>query len=543
VRSVAAVFGATFRNASLLRLEAAFAAFSGAEWGVWVSLLVYAYSVGGAAASGAMALVQLLPCAFLAPYVGALTDRMRAGRVLFAGYLVTGLAMVVVALAIALDAPAVLVFAIAPIISLGLTAPRPALATLLPAIARLPVELTAANVVASWAENGSVLIAPALAGVLLGIGGPALSIGALAVLGLIAAGAVLPIAGPRPPAREQGPRGVREEIGEGIRAVAREPSVRLLVGLLGSQYVLVGALDVLYVVLSMSVIGMGEAGAGFLNSAFGAGGVLGAGVTVALVARRRLAPALVMGITTAAVALGVLGVYPSRAGAFVLLAVAGLGRTVFDVTGRILLQRAAPPAIQARVFSLLESLTNLGLAAGSVLVPVLVGLSGARAALLGTALLFLALVALTWSRLWRIDAAADVPQVEIKLLQSISIFAPLPAPEIEGLARALRPVTAAAGETVIREGEGGDCCYAIASGEVVVTKSGHEVKRLGRGEVFGEIALIEDVPRTATVTVTEDAELFALDKEPFILTLMGHAPAARAAEDLVSKRLGELKAY
>ncbi|MCX6363591.1 MAG: cyclic nucleotide-binding domain-containing protein, partial [Actinobacteria bacterium] len=319
--------------------------------------------------------------------------------------------------------------------------------------------------------------------------------------------------------------------------------VRLLVGLLGSQYVLVGALDVLCVVLSMSNLGMGEAGAGFLNSAFGAGGVLGAGVTALLVARRRLAPALVAGMLTAALALGVLGLYPSRAGAFVLLAMAGLGRTVFDVTGRILLQRSAPPGVLARVFSLLESLMNFGLAIGSVMVPVLVGLSGARAALLGTALLFFVLVALAWSRLWKIDAAADVPQVEIQLLRSLPIFAPLPAPEIECLARALRPVSAAAGETVIREGEAGDCFYAIATGKVAITKAGHEVKRLGRGEGFGEIALIHDVPRTATVTATEDTELFALEKAPFILALTGHAPAARAADALVSQRLGELRAY
>jgi hypothetical protein len=197
----------------------------------------------------------------------------------------------------------------------------------------------------------------------------------------------------------------------------------------------------------------------------------------------------------------------------------------------------------ARVFSLLESLMNFGLAIGSVMVPVLVGLSGARAALLGTALLFFALVMLTWRGLRKIDAAADVPQVEIQLLRSLPIFAPLPAPELEGLARALRPVSAAAGETVIREGDVGDCFYAIATGEVAVTKAGQEVKRLGRGEGFGEIALIEDVPRTATVTVTEDAELFALEKAPFILALTGHAPAARAADELVRKRLGELRAY
>ena len=341
---------------------------------------------------------------------------------------------------------------------------------------------------------------------------------------------------------EEGAGRVTQEINDSLRAVTHEPSVRVLVGLLGSQYILVGALDLLYVVLAMSVLGMGEGGAGFLNSAFGAGGIIGAGVTAALVARRRLAPALVMGILTAALALGVLGLVPSVVTAFVLLAMAGLGRTVFDVTGRILLQRAAPPGVLAKVFSLLESLMDLGLAIGAVLVPVLVGLSGARAALVGTGLLFIVLVGLTWRRLGRIDAAADVPQVQIQLLQSIPIFAPLTAPALEGLARALRPVSAPAGAVVIREGESGDCYYAIARGRVRVTKGEREVATLARGDGFGEIALIEDVPRTATVTAVDDVELFALDKEPFIVALTGHAPAASAAGDLVSRRLSELQA-
>lgn len=145
LRSIASVFRATVRNGSLVRLELAFAAFNGAEWGVWVSLLVYAYAIGGATASGLMALVQLIPCAFLAPYLGALTDRRRAGRVLFAGYVVMGFGMAVVALAIVANAPPVVVFLLAPIINLGMTIPRPAQSALLPGVVRLPVELTAAS--------------------------------------------------------------------------------------------------------------------------------------------------------------------------------------------------------------------------------------------------------------------------------------------------------------------------------------------------------------------------------------------------------------
>ena len=194
-----------------------------------------------------------------------------------------------------------------------------------------------------------------------------------------------------------------------------------------------------------------------------------------------------------------------------------------------------------QVFALLESLMDAGLAFGAILVPVLVGLSGAPAALVGTALLSFVLVAVTWRRLRAIDDSADMPQVQIQLLRSIPIFSPLPAPELEGLARALIPVEASAGATLITEGEPGDCFYAIADGRVSVTKRGQDVATLGRGQGFGEIALIQDVPRTATVVALTDVSLYALQKEPFVLALTGHAPAARAAGDLVAQRLEELE--
>ena len=530
------------RNRSLLRLELAFAAFNGAELAVWVCLLVYAYSVGGATAAGIMALVQLIPCIVLAPYLGALADRRRPGRVLLAGYLVQFVAMAAVAAAIALDAPAWLVFAMAPAINLGITVPRPAQAALLPSIVHRPVELTAANVISSWAENGGVLVAPAIAGVLLGVGGPPLAIAFLAALALAAALLVIPLPGPPPLVEEQEPGSLTAQIGAGLRAVRREPSVRVLVGLLGAQYILVGALDVLYVVLAISVLGLGEAGAGYLNAAFGAGGVIGAALAAGLVARRRLAPALAAGVVTGALALGVLGLYPTVVSAFLLLAVAGLGRTILDVTGRILLQRAAPPDVLADVFSLLESLMNIGLAFGAIIVPVLVGVSGARAALIGTGVVLLLIILATWHRVRTVDATADVPHVQIRLLQSIPIFSRLPAPQLEGLARALQPVEYAAGETVIREGDPGDFYCAVVMGEVEVSHAGQTVAHLTRGEGFGEIALIEDVPRTATVTTVEPTEVYRLEKAPFILALTGHAAAKTAAASVIAKRRDELQA-
>ena len=542
LRSMLAVFGTAFRNRSLLLVELAWLAFNSAEWGVWLALMVWAYTYGGAAAASLIVIVQLVPSIFISPYLGAITDRARAGRVLFIGLLIMGVSMAGLAAAIALDAPPVVIYVLAPIMNLALSVPRPAQAALLPGIVRTPLELTAANVVSSWMENASVLIAPALTGVLLGVGGPALATAALAACTLAGAFLVVGIPGPRPLAERSEGVSLTAEVRSSVAAVWRVPAVRTLVGVVGSQYILVGALDVLYVVLAITTLGMGESGAGYLNAAFGAGGVIGVAVTAALVARRRLAPALIAGIVTAALALGLLGIFPTVAGAFALLAVAGVSRSVFDVTGRILLQRAAPPNVLGQVFALLESLMGVGLTFGAIFVPTLVGLSGAPAALIGTAVLLLVIVAVVWRRLRSIDGAADVPQVQIQLLRLVPIFAPLPAPELEGLARALEPVHVTAGATVIREGEAGDRFYAIATGELRVTKGGREVSTLRRGDGFGEIALIEDVPRTATVTATTDAELFSLTKEPFILALTGHAPAARAASDMVSQRLGELEA-
>ena len=542
LRATLAVFGTAARNRSLLLVELAVLAFSGAEWGVGLTLMVWAYTHGGAAAASLIVIVQLVPSIFVAPYLGAIADRARAGRVMFYGLLIMGVATAAVAVAIVVGAPGWVVYALAPIMSLALSAARPAQAALLPGIVRMPLELTAANVVSSWMENASMLIAPALTGVLLGLGGPALAVGAFAVFTLAGAFFVVGVSGPKPMAERSEGVSLTAEVKESVAAVWRVPAARTLVGVVGSQYILVGALDVLYVVLAITTLGMGESYAGYFNSAFGAGGLIGVAVTAALVARRRLAPALIAGIVTAAFALVILGIFPSVVGAFALLALTGVGRAVFNVTGRILLQRAAPPQVLGQVFALLESLMSAGLVLGAILVPALVGLSGARAALIGTALLLLIIVAAVWRRLRTIDDTADVPQVQIQLLRLNAIFAPLPAPALEGLARALVPVQVTAGATIISEGEEGDCFYLIADGQVKVSKKGKEVATLTRGDGFGEIALLEGVPRTATVVADTDLELFSLEKEPFVLALTGHAAVARAAGDMVSQRLAELEA-
>ncbi len=301
---------------------------------------------------------------------------------------------------------------------------------------------------------------------------------------------------------------------------------------------LIGSLDLLCVVLAISVLHMGPGGSGYLNAALGGGALLAGLVTAFLVGRRHLTTTLVLSLAVSAAALAVLGAHPTVGSAFALIATVGLAGTVFNITGRTLLQRAAPPDAIAGAFSILEALTDLGLALGAVLVRVAIGVGGARAALLAPAVVATVLIIGLWPRIRRIDGAATIPQVEIQLLRSIPIFAALSPPSLEGVAHELVPLEVPAGYVVIKEGDPGDRYYAVADGVLTVTRQGHAVGTVTRGDGFGEIALVRDVPRQASVVAATDAYLFALEKEPFVQTLTGHAVVASAVHHVVTDHLG-----
>jgi Cyclic nucleotide-binding domain len=193
----------------------------------------------------------------------------------------------------------------------------------------------------------------------------------------------------------------------------------------------------------------------------------------------------------------------------------------------------------ASLFSILESLRDTGLLVGVVVVRVAYAIGGVRTALIAPALLALVLIAVVWHRLRQVDEAAVVPLVEIRLLRAIPIFAALPAPELEGVAKELEPVSVRAGTTVFCEGDAGDRYFAVSSGSLCIVRQGELVQTVSRGQGFGEIALIRDVPRQATVTAESDALLYSLEKELFVVTVTGHAGASSAARRIIAGHLGE----
>ncbi|MDQ4030606.1 MAG: cyclic nucleotide-binding domain-containing protein, partial [Actinomycetota bacterium] len=295
-------------------------------------------------------------------------------------------------------------------------------------------------------------------------------------------------------------------------------------------------LGVLIVVMALELLDIGEAGVGFLSSAIGVGGLAGAVVTFALVGRRRLAAPFGLSLVFWGLPLALIGLWVEPVVALLLLGVLGAANTVVDVAGMTLLQRAVSNEVLGRVFGVLESLIVLSVGLGAAVAPVLIEGLGTRGALLATGAILPVLAALAWRRLAAIDAASAPPEAELALLRRLPIFAPLPAETVEPLAARLARTELPAGTLVFRAGDPGDRFYVVAEGEVEVGLDGR-VELLGPGEGFGEIALLRDVPRTATVTARADVVLYALEREDFIAAVTGHPESAEAAEGLVAARL------
>ena len=532
-------FSNNFRNRDLRRLQLGLTGSVVGEWAFTVALAVYAFEHGGATAVGLVALVRTIPAALAAPFTGLIGDRFRRERVMLVSDLLR-CALTAGAAAAALGGSPLVVYACSVLISLVGRVFLPAQAALLPTLAKTPDELTAANVVSSTIEAVGLFAGPAIGGLLLAATSAGWVFVFTSITFLWSASFIVRIHADYEPS-PRGEHGILREALAGFETLGREPRLRLLVGLFGAQTLVAGALTVLVVVTAIDLLDIGKSGVGFLNSALGVGGLIGALAAVLLVGRRRLAGGFGLGILLWGFPLALIGIWPAPAVAFVMLGLLGLGNTIVDVAGLTMLQRAVPDSILARAMAVMEMIFIGTIGIGSILAPALISLVGIRWALVATGSFLPVLVALFWTRLLAIDSDTVVPEEQLALLRAIPIFAPLPPAPLEHLAANLERVSFPAGSVVFRQGDEGDRFYVIEQGEVEISVGGVEPKVEGRGGYFGEIALLRDVPRTASVSARTDVELYALDRDEFIGAVTGHAPSAEAADSVIGARLGTLR--
>jgi MFS family permease len=535
-------FAAVFTNRDLRRVELAFA---GSELGKWlyiIALAVFAYDQGGAAAVGLVALIRTVPAAIGAPFTSLLGDRYERARVMLVATVVRVLTMVAAAAVAFLDASPVLVYLLVGVVTLASTAFRPAQAAALPGLARTPEELTAANLASSTIATLASFIGPAVGGLMLAVTSVEVVFLVTAGVFLWAALLVLPVRAPAPSERPVATgRAIVREAGAGFATMAADRDLRLLMGLYCAQALVGGAFNVLVVVSAIELLDLGEAGVGWLNAAFGVGGIVGAVVALALIARRRLASDFMFGIVLWGVPLALIGVWPEPAVAVLLLGLVGVGETLVEVAGPTLLQRSVPDRVLARVFGALEALIITTIGIGGLLAPLLIELLGIRGAFVASGAILPVLAAIFWRRLTALDRAHPAPAREVALLRSVPMFAPLPEPTLEQLAAKLVPVRVPAGREVFAQGDAGDRFYVIADGTVEVSVDGQAASVLGPGDSFGEIALVRDVPRTASVKAKSDVELYSLERDEFIAAVTGHTQSAAAADAVIATRLGRLR--
>jgi MFS family permease len=526
------------RNENVRRAELAWGAAIAAEWGHFVALGVFAYKGGGASAVGIAGLVRLLPAAIVAPVAASLGDRFRRERFLLAVTLLGAVAFAASAAA-SFAHERLLVYAFAAVVGLSSTLIRPTLQALLPSLARTPQELIASNGATSTIESVGTLVGPLLAGVLLSATtvGVVFAVGAGAMLVAAALLTRVRVEGRFPAARGGAATGVLQELAAGFDAIARVPAARLVAGLMVAQTFVRGCLNVLIVVAAFRLLHAGASGVGYMTAAIGVGGLLGALGAMTL-SGGRLAGSFALSLVFWGVPIALIAPSPYLAVALILLAVVGAANSLEDVAGFTLLQRTVPDEALTRALGRFWGVAMGAVALGSLAAPALVAALGPRTSFLLVGAILPLVTLAAYSHLTRLDRTR-APDAELEMIDHVPMFAPLSISAKERLATMLIPVSVGAGEEVVHAGDIGDRFYIVRDGELDVEIDDLH-KTVGGTDYFGEIALLRDVPRTATVTAMVDSHLYALQRADFLAAVTGHSAAHSAGQAVVDARLRQL---
>jgi predicted MFS family arabinose efflux permease len=527
---------AVLRNGDIGRLEIGWSAANAGAYAFLVVTLVAAYEAGGVFAAGLLAVVRYAPSSVVASLAGVPTSRWRSDRVLLAVNLSRTVSMALTLAVVATHAPAPLLFLfVASEAGFGgLT--RPLHMSILPWLARTPGELIASNITSSAAEGLGTLLGPALAGILLATSGPT---GAAAAAAALMGIAVVAVATIRVPtiriARTATP--LVSGLTAGFRAAAQTPAVRLVLTGFLLQTLVRGLITVLLVVAAIERLRLGEPGVGTLQAAIGAGGFLGAVVALSLTSRTEFSSTFAMSLALWGLPIAVIGVVTDPIVGVAMLAIVGMSNALLDVTGFTILQRSTPNEARVAVMGLVDTMAAAMAAIGGLLASGLLSAIGISGALVvtGAILPLAAVVILPFLR--RAESRTVDHESSARLLRADPLLNLLSLSIVEELAAVLQPVEFEDGEYLIREGEAGDEYLIVSSGEVEVSQGGKPLHRLGPGSGVGEISLLRDIPRTASVRAIGPVEAYSLARDAFLAAVTGQTAVRVAANAIAEHHL------
>ncbi|HLY33710.1 MAG TPA: MFS transporter [Jatrophihabitantaceae bacterium] len=527
---------AIIANRQLTRVVGTWGMWITGEWAFLVVLSVTAFDRGGTAAVAVVGVIRLIPGALAGPLVSFTVDRVSRVRVLV-GVLLSWTVLVALAPAALSIGSLAGLYVIVGVASITSTLLRPAVSALIPQVVDRPEELAAANSTYSLLEAGGSLIGPLLAGALVsGAGTTAryLVVAAVFAIAALLAGGIRTDFKPSEHVRRAGWRRVVEPL-LGFGSLLGPRRLRVVVAVIMAQAATRGALNVLVIVAAVRLLHSGLSSTGVLFAAVGAGGLIGAVLTMTLSGQRPALP-FVVGMSMWGLPLILIAAHPTSLFAWFGLALIGIGNSVGDVSGLTLMHRLIPDHLLGRSFGAFWALAAAASAVGSLVAPALVNAFGIRSAILVVGATMLTAALLSWFSVRHIDIDLAVDDHHIEVLRHCALLAPLTRIAVEQLARHARTVEIAAGSTVIREGQTGETFYVVDAGQLDASVAGALLRTLSDGDCFGEIAALNHTPRTATVTARAPSRLLALDGQDFVHAVTARGPAEQAARQMISDR-------
>jgi MFS transporter/cyclic nucleotide-binding protein len=535
------------RHRDLRLLFGALVASATGSWAYNVALLAFVYqqthSLGWVGAAG---LGRFVPALLTSAYGGVIAERFERVRVMVCSDLLCVVWQGLLVVVAATDGSPTLAIALGALTSVSNVPYNPAVAATLPEIAD-EEELVAANALNGTIENLVVIAGPAVGAGLLALGNPAITFALNA--GTFALSALL-VSRMRARSRpsdvtEGGEAGPIAQMAAGALAIGSSSAVALLVAFCALVSFIYGTDTVLLVSASVEKLDTGPDGFGYLLAGLGVGGIVMAGVVDRLSARGRLAWLIIAGTAAYCLPTAVLTVVHEPVVAFVIEVVRGGGTLVVDVLAITALQRTVAQEMVARVFGVFFAIILGAISLGTVLTPPLVSAVGLDAALIimavaPTALALVglpALLALDRAAVGRVAALAP----RIAALEGLGIFAAARRPTLERLAAAAGPIAVRAGTAIVTEGEAADALYVITAGAFDVTSRGEggdeprHIRTMGPGSLFGEIGVLEGIPRTATVTAAGEGELLRISGAAFLEALTEAPQTGPLVEDARSR--------